>query len=157
MGLLSSLLKALSSERIIAGFGRGRLERGWWKIDGFIALATGGQLSVVGESHCQSTFETIVENRYEGGVYWHVVAQLLFIDDHPHDPNAIGVAVNGPPAGYIPAAKAIAMRKAILAINPERLPVICKGEITGGFTRPKSRGSYGLTLDIVEPLRVKTR
>ncbi len=157
MGFFASLLKVLAGETINDGFGRHRLPRNWWKVEGFFPLATGGHLEIVGESHFQDTFETVVGERWRGGVYWHIVAQIFFIDDNPADPNAVGVMIEGMPAGYIPRDQANAIRTAILQANPERLPVICKGEIIGGFVRGSKRGSYGLVLDVSQPIRRKAR
>ncbi|WP_301073441.1 hypothetical protein [Sphingomonas sp.] len=157
MGFFSSLLKALGRERINDGFDRHRLPKNWWKIDGFFPLATGGQIEIVGESHFQETFETVIGDRWRGGVYWHVVAQLFLIDDNAADPNAVGIMIEGMPAGYIPRDQAQEIRTAVLQANPERLPVICKGEIIGGFVRGSKRGAYGLVLDVSQPLRRKTR
>jgi hypothetical protein len=157
MAFLTSLLKLLGGEHVNDGIGRQRLPRDWWKVDGFVPLATGGVIEVVGESHYQESFEKTVGDRWAGGVYWHTVAQLFFVDDNEHDANAIGVMVDGRPVGHIPASEAPALRSEILAINPDRLPVFCKGEIIGGFVKGKKRGSYGLTLDVARPLRRKTR
>jgi hypothetical protein len=157
MRFLTSFARLLGAAPVNNGVGRHRLPRHWWKIEGFFPLATGGELEVVGESHFQETFEKIVGTRWSGGVYWHVVAQLFFIDDNPADSNAVGVMIEGMPAGYVPAREAMAFRAAILEANPDRLPVICKGEIRGGFVKGSRKGSYGLTLDVCEPLRQKAR
>jgi len=85
------------------------------------------------------------------------VAHLVILDDNPHDPNAVGVMLDGKPAGYIPRTRSAAFRDAVIAINPDAKPVICKAEIMGGFVKGRDRGSYGITLDIAEPLRIKMR
>ncbi len=129
-------------------------DRSWYKIEGTFPIKYSGEpaYEVVGESHRQPAIRNILGREYDGGVYWHVVAQLCFVEDNPHDSNAVGVFIDSQLVGYIPAKDAARVRQEITAANPNELPVICKGMIRGGFMNGKKRADYGVTIGLSFPI-----
>lgn len=144
--------------RINEEYGRNRLPRDWWQVEGAVALCAdkGPTVEVVGESFYQGNFEDIIGTPYERGVYWDIVAQVLFQDGNPHDPNAVLIVSGGKPLGHIAKRDSLKFRRQILAVNPEQRPVICKGQIIGGWANEGGvKASYGLTLSIEMPMRLR--
>jgi hypothetical protein len=135
-------------------YGRKSPDRSWYKIDGTFPIKYSGEPAypIVGESYRQPAIRSIIDREYDGGVYWHVVAQLCFIEDNPHDRNAVGVFIDSQLVGYIPTKDAARVRQEISAANPNELPVICKGMIRGGFTDGKKRADYGVTIGLSFPI-----
>ena len=136
------------------GYGRKSANRSWYKVEGAFPIKYSGEpeYGIVGESHRQSAIQEIVGGTYDDGVYWHVVAQLCFVEDNPHDPNAVGVFIDTKHVGYIPAGDAARVRQELLAANPEQRPVICKGMIRGGFKKGGKRADYGVTIGLCFPI-----
>lgn len=135
-------------------YGRKSPDRSWYKINGTFPIKYSGEpvYAVVGESHRQPAIRNIIGREYDGGVYWHVVAQLCFVEDNPHDRNAVGVFIDSQLVGYIPAKDSARVRQEITAANPNELPVICKGMIRGGFMDGRKRADYGVTIGLSFPI-----
>ncbi|RIA37469.1 hypothetical protein DFR49_3354 [Hephaestia caeni] len=161
MGFFRELLRALSGDPFQPGYGRNRLPRDWWKIDGFVALKPASDRApftdVVGESHYQNVLADQVEGRFEEGVYWDVVVRIGIVDV-PTDPSAIGLTIDGRGCGFIPRAEKDALLEELAAlIPPDCHGAICKGQIVGGFRDGNEQASYGLRLLLRRPLEIKTR
>lgn len=154
---IKSLFEGATSKSIATsreGYGRKSPDRNWYKVEGTFPLKYSGEpkYEIVGESQRQSTIQEIVGETYDDGVYWHVVAQLCFVEDNPHDTNAVGVFIEGRHVGYIPAADASRVRSEISAANPDERPVICKSMIRGGFKKGNKRADYGVTIGLNFPI-----
>jgi hypothetical protein len=135
-------------------YGRKSADRSWYKVDGTFPIKYSGEpaYAVVGESHRQPALRGIVGREYDRGVYWNVVAQLCFVEDNPHDSNAVGVFIDSQLVGYIPASDAAKVRREIKIANPNELPVICKAMIRGGFMDGNKRADYGVTIGLCFPI-----
>lgn len=124
--------------------------------DGRLMLADSRSFNfdVVGESYRQDVLDGICGGKCEEGHDIEVLAQLCFVDDNPYDKDAVGVFVDRQLVGYVPAKYAARFRSEILAINPRRQPVVCKGRITGGWKRGRGdEGHYGIKLSLTSPLQ----
>lgn len=141
--------------RTADGYGRKSADRNWYKIEGTFPIKYSGEpeYAVVGESHRQEAIQRVIGGHYDLGVYWHVVAQLCFVEDNPHDRNAVGVFIESQLVGYIPASDAAQVRQEIIAANPKELPVICKAMIRGGFMKGNKRADYGVTIGLSFPIQ----
>lgn len=121
-----------------------------------LARGRGHTFDVVGESHSQDVFDDICGGKREDGHKLKVTAQLCFVEDNPHDPNAVGVFIEGQLVGYVPRDAAPQLREDILRINREERPVTCDGKIVGGWDRGHGdEGHYGLKLSLSDPLKLK--
>jgi hypothetical protein len=154
---IKSLIAASTADTKTAsrqGYGRKSPDRSWYKVEGTFPIKYSGEpeYGIVGESHRQTAIQEIVGGTYDDGVYWHVVAQLCFVEDNPHDPNAVGVFIDSKHVGYIPASDAARVRKELLAANPDECPVICKAMIRGGFKKGSKRADYGVTIGLCFPI-----
>ncbi|WP_144037292.1 hypothetical protein [Sphingomonas sp. TZW2008] len=157
MEIWSSLSRLLLGEKIEDGKGRRLLERNWWKLDKAFPLATGGGVTIVGESACQNVFQQIIGGRWRDGVYWQAVAQILASDYDDSHKSAVIVTIDGMSAGQIPEQHVSAFRAIISEAEADRLPVICKAVITGGCEEARKVTKYGLTLDVSLPLQRKMK
>lgn len=121
-----------------------------------IAPSRGFTFDVVGEAHYQDRLDRICGGKCEDGYNDETTAQLVLISDNEHDPNAIGVMIEGEPVGFVPREEAERLRAEILKLNPSQRPVICSAKIVGGWDRGDGdEGHYGVKLSLSKPLRVK--
>jgi len=120
-----------------------------------LARGRGYTFDVVGECHRQAELNSICGGKCEDGHDLKVLAQLVFIDGNPHDPNAVGVFVDSKMVGYVPRHLAPGLRSAILRLNPDERPVTCDSRIVGGWDRGDGdEGHYGIKLSLSNPLRI---
>jgi hypothetical protein len=122
-----------------------------------LARGRGYTFEVVGESHRQATIDAICGGKCEDGHNLEVTAQLLLIEGNPHDPNAVGVFVDGQLVAYVPRQLAAGIRADILRLSPDERPVTCDAKIVGGWDRGDDEGHYGIKLSLANPLRVATQ
>lgn len=121
-----------------------------------LAKGRGYTFPIVGESHRQSELDDIAGGKGSKGHRKEVWAQLVFIENNEHDPNAVGVMIDAKPVGWVSRQEAPAIRREIAAINPDRLPVVCSGMIVGGFVADDGfEGSYGVKLSLSRPLKIR--
>jgi hypothetical protein len=120
-----------------------------------IARGRGYTFDVVGESYHQDVFDEISGGKCEDGHNLEVIAQLLLIEGNPHDPNAVGVFLDGRLAAYIPRNTAAQVRADLLRLSPNERPITCYAKIVGGWVRDDDdEGHYGLKLSLSNPMRV---
>jgi hypothetical protein len=120
-----------------------------------LAAGRGFTYEIVGEAQYQDALDAVCGGKCDEGHKLQVTAQLRLIDDNPHDPNAVGVFIDGDLVGFIPRADAVPIRAEILAINPEERPLTCAAKIVGGWDDGYGdEGHYGVKLSIARPLRV---
>ena len=121
-----------------------------------IAPGRGYTFDVVGEGNYQDALDDYCGGKCEEGHRMECEAEICFITDNPHDPNAVGVFINARLVGYIPRDMAKQMRADILRINPGQHPVLCKAKIVGGWDRGRGdEGHYGVKLSISHPMRLQ--
>ena len=98
---------------------------------------------VVGEAYHQAAFEKICGPRCEEGESLEVSVVLVPEPANQFDPNAVAVTVNGLTVGYLARSDASMY---VQMFGKKRLP--CTGMIVGGWENDKSKGHYGIRLDI---------
>jgi len=122
-----------------------------------LAKGRGFTFEIVGESHYQNAIAKVAGPKSSAGCKVETTAQLVFNDGNAHDLNAIGVLLDGRVAGFVPRDQAAAMRAAILRINPDERPVICRAKIVGGWLSDDGdEGAYGVKLSLAQPLKTQT-
>jgi hypothetical protein len=121
-----------------------------------IARGRGFTFEIVGESYRQEALDDLCGGKCEDGHDLETKAELCFVEDNPHDPDAVGVFIDARLVGYIPRDLAKQFRNDILRLNPEERPVTCDAKIVGGWDRGDGdEGHYGVKLNLSQPLRLK--
>lgn len=110
----------------------------------------GGKRTVnaVGESHYQKELNRICGGKVRDGHHLPVIATLVPEPRNPHDPNAVGVIVNGLKVGHLDRKKAAALQRPIIETAASRgKPVGCRALIVGGWDRGRNdQGHFGIKL-----------
>jgi len=113
---------------------------------------------IVGESHYQEALSTICGGPCEDGHEHECVAELLPEPSNPYDANAVMVRIQGKTVGYLSKEWAPLYLAALKALGHEGAPATCNAIINGGWERTRrgevDRGSFGVELDMVMPLRL---
>ncbi len=106
-------------------------------------------LEVVGESHYQDALWEIVGGFRRDPVRHPIEAVLAPEPANPHDPNAVGVVIEGLLTGYLSREDAVAYLPGLLRLM-QSCPtgrVALEGHIVGGGPRPDGIGFLGVFLD----------
>jgi tetratricopeptide (TPR) repeat protein len=106
-------------------------------------------LDVVGESHRQDALWRIVGRRPGGedGVRFDVHAVLVREPDNAHDPNAIGVWIDGFQVGYLSRSDAARYHSGLVALEQRYgTQIALSGVIAGGGRRDDGPGMLGVFL-----------
>jgi len=113
---------------------------------------------IVGESHYQEALSAICGGHCEEGHQHECVVELLPEPTNPHDPNAVMIRIEGRTVGYLSRDWAPLYLAGLKAIGHDGAPAICNAMINGGWERTRrgevDRGSFGVELDMVMPLRL---
>lgn len=101
-------------------------------------------LKIVGESHYQEALEELAGGRTEDSAEIEVDVSLVPESDNAHDPNAVGVEIDGELVGYLSRASAKKYRAVFGNATTHEWPA----RIVGGWDRGSGdRGSFGVQLD----------
>lgn len=121
-----------------------------WMRDGMEAALVDGDedLEVVGESfHQENLWRLAGRHRPEDRVRCDIRAVLVAEYDNPHDPNAVGVWINGLKVGHLSRYDARRYRPGLLALQGRRgTPIALPGVIAGGGIRKDGPGRLGVFL-----------
>lgn len=121
-----------------------------WMRDGIEAVVLDGDedLEVVGESFYQENLWRLAGlHRPEDRVRSDIHAMLVAEYDNPHDPNAVGVWINGLKVGHLSRYDACRYRPGLLALEGRHgVPIALVGVIAGGGIRKDGRGRLGVFL-----------
>src|SRR3954467_4090732 len=94
-----------------------------------LPAGAGFTFEVVGELRFQANLDHICGGKCDDGYNREVTAGFAFRDDDPEEPNSIIVIIDGMPVGCVPSGYSAQLRRGILRLNPERLPVACRAKI----------------------------
>jgi hypothetical protein len=113
------------------------------------AVTIGGdrRLEIVGESHHQDALLELAGRRPYGGVELVAVAELVPEPDHPVDPLAVSIRIEGRPVGYLRHEDAERLHGAIARVRRRDGRATCRATVRGGWDRGRSDvGSFGVVL-----------
>jgi hypothetical protein len=105
-------------------------------------------LDVVGESFYQDNLWQLV-GAQPGDHYRRVEITAVLVPeyDNPHDPNAVGVLIDGLKVGHLSRSDAREYRPGLLALQERhRAPIALPGDIVGGGIREDGPGKLGVFL-----------
>lgn len=117
-----------------------------------VAAGRGFTFNIVGESQFQPALSILCGGKKLGGHKHEATAQLRF-EANTHDPNAIGVYINGKQVGWIPAALTQDLRREVIALNADQT-MACKAKIVGGWNDEDGEGHFGVKLSLSRPLKI---
>ncbi|MEJ7754561.1 MAG: HIRAN domain-containing protein [Candidatus Limnocylindrales bacterium] len=110
-------------------------------------MASGGSLSVVGESHYRDAIELITGGPTVEGIKAITWGILVAEHDNPYDPHAVGVIIDGRKVGHLAREDAAAFWPLVGRIQAAGRVAYCRADIYGGWnTSPSDRGDYRVTL-----------
>jgi hypothetical protein len=115
-------------------------------------LASGGSLSVVGESQYRDAIEAVTGGPKVEGIRAITWATLIAEHDNPYDANAVGVFIDGRKVGHLAREDASEFWPLVERIQVARRVAYCRADIYGGWnTSPSDRGDYRVTLYVSGP------
>jgi len=105
-------------------------------------------VQVVGESFYQNELNRICGGKTRDGHQLPVIATLVPEPANEHDPNAVGVIVNGRKVGHLDSKKAAMLQRPIIeAAASAGKPLGCRAVIVGGWDRGRNdQGHFGINL-----------
>lgn len=110
-------------------------------------MASGGSLSVVGESHYRDAIERVTDGPRVEGIRAITWATLVAEHDNPYDPRAVGVLIDGRKVGHLAREDAAAFWPIVERIQRAGRVAYCRADVYGGWnTSPSDRGDYRVTL-----------
>jgi hypothetical protein len=110
-------------------------------------MASGGSLSVVGESHYRDAIELVTDGPKVEGIRAITWASLVAEHDNPYDPHAVGVFIDGRKVGHLAREDAAAFWPLVERIQSAGRVAYCRADVYGGWnTSPSDRGDYRVTL-----------
>lgn len=110
-------------------------------------MASGGSLSVVGESHYRDAIEVVTDGPRVEGIRVITWASLVAEHDNPYDPHAVGVFIDGRKVGHLAREDAAAFWPLVERIQTAGRVAYCRADVYGGWnTSPSDRGEYRVTL-----------
>jgi len=117
--------------------------------DGGFALASGGAMEVVGESHYRDEIALVVGGTRPEPVKLVTLAALVPEPTNPYDRNAVGVQIGGRKVGHLSRADAADLAPVLARLTAAGLVGYGRADVYGGWDRgPTDRGDYGITLYI---------
>jgi len=109
--------------------------------------ASGGSLSVVGESYYRGVIEGVTGGPKVEGIRMITWATLIAEHDNPYDAHAVGVFIDGRKVGHLARDDAEAFWPLVERIQVAGRVAHCRADIYGGWnTSPTNRGEYRVTL-----------
>ncbi len=113
------------------------------------ALASGGAMEVVGESHYRDEIALVVGGTRPEPVKVVTLATLVPEPTNQYDRNAVGVQIGGRKVGHLSRADAADLAPVLARLTAAGLVGYGRADIYGGWDRgPTDRGDYGITLYI---------
>jgi hypothetical protein len=128
---------------------RGRANEAWLVGDGSF------EFEIVGELNYQEALEAICGGRGEASAKCECIAHLVPEPANPRDRNAIAIRIVGRTVGYLDREKAVAFGAFIRAARIKGRDIQCGALIVGGWERGRSKGHFGVKLDLKWPFEIE--
>jgi len=116
-----------------------------------VTIAGASRLDIVGESHHQDELLALAGHRAYGGVELQAVAELVPELDHPIDPMAVSVWIDGRAVGYLARDDARRLHALVVETRRQAGRATCRALIRGGWDRGRADvGRFGVVLLLPE-------